>query len=131
MTLYKRVLLLEDDEDDQDMFKAALNESFPDIECVTLADGLEGLDFLKSEDNTDIIFSDISMPLVNGKEFLKEYFTGNLYAIKCPVIILSTSQAAKDLEECIKLGASYYLVKPTTFNVLLKELKFILTRRWP
>jgi DNA-binding response OmpR family regulator len=130
MILYKKVLLLEDDEDDQDTFKAALNESFPGIECVILPNGQEGLKFLKSAIKPDIIFSDISMPLINGKQFLKEYFTGNFYGSKCPVIMLSTSQAKKDYEECIKLGACYYLTKPTTFIELLQELEFILTRQW-
>ena len=130
MILYKKVLLLEDDEDDQDMFKAALNESFPGIECVILPNGQEGLNFLKSDIKPDIIFSDISMPLINGKQFLKEYFAENFYVPKSPVIMLSTSQTKTDLEECIKLGACYYLVKPTAFTVLIKELEFVLTRRW-
>lgn len=130
MILYKMVLLLEDDEDDQDMFKAALNECVPGIECVILPNGQAGLNFLKSAIKPDIIFSDISMPLINGKQFLKEYFTSNFYLPKCPVIMLSTSQEINDFEECIKLGACYYLTKPTVFPVLLKELEFILTHQW-
>ena len=130
MTLYNFVLLLEDDEDDQDFFKSALNQIFPDINCMVLPNGQEGLIFLKSDSKPDIIFSDIRMPLINGKQFLNEYFTREVSAPKCPVVILSTSQAVNEMEECIKMGACHYLVKPAAWGILLKELNYILTRQW-
>jgi CheY-like chemotaxis protein len=131
MTLYKSALLLEDDRDDQEIFQSAVRDRFPDLKCYVLNNGLEGLNFLVAGIVPDIIFSDLSMPLVDGKKFLKEYHTKKEYEPISPVIIFSTSQAKKDKEECIKLGASYYLVKPSTYLALLTELEFILSRPWP
>jgi CheY-like chemotaxis protein len=128
--LYKTALLLEDDLDDQEIFKTAVKERFPELKYYILNNGLEGLNFLTAGIVPDIIFSDISMPLVDGKKFLAEYYTKEEFKPVLPVIMMSTSKAKKDREESLSLGASYYLIKPASFIELLRELEFILTRPW-
>jgi CheY-like chemotaxis protein len=130
MVQYKSILLLEDDPDDQEFFKSAIDQNFPGIECVMLSNGQEGLNYLRSENKPDIIFADIKMPLVNGMEFLKEYHKEPFYLPRCPVIMLSTSDARRDIKECIELGASHYVVKPSSYNVLIVELEITLSRSW-
>jgi CheY-like chemotaxis protein len=130
MVQYKSILLLEDDPDDQEFFKSAIDQNFPGIECVMLSNGQEGLNYLRSENKPDIIFADIKMPLVDGMQFLKEYHKEPFYLPRCPVIMLSTSDARRDIKECIELGASHYVVKPSSYNVLIVELEITLSRSW-
>lgn len=130
MIQYRSILLLEDDLDDQEFFKTAIDQNFPGIKCVMLFNGEEGLNYLRSENKPDIIFSDVRMNLVNGKQFLKEYHREPFYLPRCPVIMLSTSGAKTDIEECIQLGARHYIVKPSSSNELIVELKFTLSRSW-
>jgi CheY-like chemotaxis protein len=130
MVQYKSILLLEDDLDDQEFFKTTIDQNFPGIKCVMLFNGEEGLDYLRSENKPDIIFADIKMALINGKQFLKEYHRDPFYFPRCPVIMLSTSNAKTDIEECIVLGARHYIVKPSSYNDLIAELEFTLSRSW-
>jgi DNA-binding response OmpR family regulator len=130
MILYNSILLLEDDLDDQEFFKSAIDQSFPGINCVMLFNGQEGLDYLRSENKPDIIFADIKMAMVNGKQFLKEYHREPVYSPRCPVIMLSTSDARTDIEECLGLGARHYIIKPSSYNDLILELEFTLSRSW-
>jgi CheY-like chemotaxis protein len=130
MAQYKSILLLEDDLDDQEFFKTAIDQYFTDIKCVTLFNGQEGLNYLRSENKPDIIFADIQMAKVNGKQFLKEYHREPIYLPRCPVIMLSTSDAKTDIKECIALGARHYIVKPSSYDDLIVALEFTLSRSW-
>lgn len=112
-------LLIDDDLEDQEIFKIALNGIQPTVECSFAQDGVEALHFLeKTQPLPDIIFLDINMPKMNGKEFLKAVMTKKeLQGI--PVVIYSTSYNNQTETEMRNLGASFYLTKPN----LIKDLK--------
>src|SRR4051812_23778728 len=69
-----KVLLAEDDKDDQEFFSEALDKSKVPSELTTVENGQELVDHLKdpAEPNPDIIFMDINMPGKGGKEALAE-----------------------------------------------------------
>lgn len=62
--------------------------------------------------NPDIIVLDIEMPVMNGIEFLKER---RIRGIDIPVIVLSslTSEGAAVTMQCLEMGASDFLQKPS------------------
>ena len=117
-------LLIDDDADDQEIFLSVLEELGPSIHCVTADNGEEAIRKLTNREVTpDLIFVDMNMPLMNGKQFLKEYIL--LDGIKSiPVIILTTSSDKKSMEETIRLGARDYITKPdklSMWGILIRE----------
>lgn len=70
------------------------------------------------EDIPDIILLDLSMPAVDGKDILNK-IKSSRYLSDVPVIIYSGSDAPKDKESTLSLGATHFMIK--TIN--LKKLK--------
>ena len=109
--------LIDDDVDDQEIFLSVLEEITPSIQCITATNGQEALQKLTSHEvEPDIIFVDLNMPLMNGKQFL-EACTALDGCEKIPVIILTTSSDKKSIEETLRMGASDYITKPDKFSV--------------
>ena len=107
----KVLLIVDDDRDDRYFFRNAVTEIDPAFECREAHDGLEALTQLRnSKILPDFIFLDLNMPEMNGKQCLAELKKDKrLWSI--PVIIYSTSDFWKDIEETSQLGAAYYLIK--------------------
>lgn len=119
------ILLIDDDEDDHDIFREAISIVKPNCEMTFAKDGEQGLTQLNSGLRPDFIFLDVNMPKMDGKEFLMNV-KGNPDLKKIPVIIYSTSKHKSALGEYIALGATNYITKPSEFNLLLSYLKSIL-----
>ncbi|MBI4536029.1 MAG: response regulator [Ignavibacteriae bacterium] len=54
------------------------------------------------------------MPKVNGIQVL-EQMKADKVLMNIPVVVLTSSRESKDLDRCIELGVSAYMVKPVTF----------------
>lgn len=120
------ILLIDDDEDDQDIFKEAASIVMPGIECVVAKDGEHGFISLESFSTLpDYIFLDVNMPKMDGKEFLKRLKAHPAFA-NIPVIIYTTSNHKSELGEYFRMGASNFISKPSEFSLLITYLKSIL-----
>lgn len=119
-----RFLLVDDDEDDICVFKEVLEDVNPAINLACAGDGKEALKLLKQEQNKlpDVIFLDLNMPLMGGKECLSE-LKKDPQLKRIPVIMYTTSSQSKDIEETMLSGAICFITKPTS----LRELKNILS----
>jgi CheY-like chemotaxis protein len=123
MTKYNRFFLVDDDADDVSIFKHVLQQVNPSIDFISAGDGQEALRFLKDQqsDFPDVIFLDLNMPRMSGKECLTELKKDeDLQNI--PVIMYTTSSQSKDIEETMQKGAICFITKPSDLN----ELKNIL-----
>jgi CheY-like chemotaxis protein len=120
------VLLVDDDNDDQDVFKEAITMVVPDVECLIAHNGEQALMQLNAMPVLpDYIFLDVNMPRMGGKEFLTHIKADGRFQ-KIPVVIYSTSNHKSELGEYFKLGASNFITKPSEFNLLLTYLRAIL-----
>ena len=120
----KTVFLVEDDEDDQSFFTSAI-ATIEQVVLQGIADnGQEALDKLKySIMLPDIIFMDINMPKLNGKDCLIEMKRdARLHNI--PVVIMSTSTLEADLVS--RLGAKAFIKKPSEEIKLRTKLKEVI-----
>jgi len=126
-----KVILADDDKDDQEIFTDALKETKIPADLTTVDTGQELLDTLKdpSEPNPDIIFLDINMPVKSGKEVLAEIKTDEELK-EIPTVMLSTSENVKDVEESFNAGANLYVRKPYSFKNFILLLKKIFTLKW-
>ncbi len=119
-----RFFLVDDDTDDTLIFKEVLNEVNPAIDFISAADGNEALTALKAQSNSlpDIIFLDLNMPRMGGKECLTALKKDEQLQ-HIPVIMYTTSSQSKDIEEAMQKGAICFITKPSN----IKELKNILS----
>ena|SRR6476661_1727968 len=125
MTGYS-IFLIDDDADDREIITAALGEIDPKTECVTANNGREALNrIMNTSMKTDLVILDLNMPLMNGKEFLREIKERNLLS-KVPVVVFSTTLDPATIEEIKALGVAGYHTKPENYEKLLGTLKYVL-----
>jgi CheY-like chemotaxis protein len=119
-------LLIDDDIDDQEIFLSALSNIKIEIKNEVAFNGHEALQKLISGNvQPDIIFLDLNMPLMNGRQFLKEVNRrGVLTGI--PIVILSTSSDKDTIAETLSLGAREFITKPDNFNDWERTLTTVL-----
>lgn len=122
---YKNILLIDDDNDDQDIFISALGEVSSSVKCTAISDAVLALDKLRSEAIIpDVIFLDLNMPLMNGQQFLAE-IKKDSGLNKIPVIVLSTTSHSAVMRDCRNLGALDFITKPDDYNTLIQILRSI------
>lgn len=114
------VFIADDDPEDIDFFKLALQEIAEDVKLTIAKNGLEMLDFLKVV-IPDIIFLDINMPMMNGMDCLAE-IRKQKSLDPVPVIIYSTGASKADIYKSYILGANRYIKKPVYFDAIKKQL---------
>jgi len=122
----KRVLLVDDDVDDRELFEEAVKLINPSLMVDTASDGEELMRYIQKT-TPDVIFLDLNMPRKNGKECLAELRSDAKFT-SVPIIIYTTSLNQVDVAETKKNGASYFFRKPNSFDELKDVLHQILVR---
>ena len=123
--------IVDDDIDDQDLFIEAVSEVDKTIKCMSVSNCEEALDLLRNKkiNLPDMIFLDLNMPRLNGKQCLAE-LKKEAHLAHIPVIIYSTSSEKRDIEETSRLGAAHFLTKPNKFEDLCKAISFVVSKDW-
>ena len=117
------VLNIDDDKEDQQIFCEALAIVDASVDCICANDANDAIDMLsRMAPLPDYVFTDMNMPRVSGKDFLRYMKTHSKYK-HIPVIILSTGIRKEDETEFGKLGARKVFPKPSTFNDLVTMIK--------
>jgi CheY-like chemotaxis protein len=115
-------LLVDDDEDDREIFTLAVRDLGEHISCSLASDGMDALEKLRACDCLpDFIFLDLNMPRMDGKECIAEIKKDHrLNGI--PVIVYSTSSSARDGADARRLGAVHFFTKPASISALTGAL---------
>jgi CheY-like chemotaxis protein len=128
MTLHQHtIMLIDDDEDDRDIFAIALKTASPDAVLITAPNGPDALQKLDDGAQPGFIFIDLNMPYMHGNVCLEQIKALPLFK-DIPAIIYTTSSNQQDAENTKKAGASHFLVKPTSLSVLSETLVSIIER---
>jgi len=124
----KKVLLVDDDEDDSIVFRLALSELQADIQfrwnnsCDNVVRELE-------QWKPDVVFLDINLPRINGLECLAHIEKAAKLS-HVPIIMYSCSELPKDLQCSYELGACLFFRKPSSLSQLTAALADILQMNW-
>jgi CheY-like chemotaxis protein len=131
------ILLADDDEEDLMLTAEALRLSKVVNELKTVSDGEDLMDYLYhrgkhappvSSPRPGLVLLDLNMPKKDGKEALRA-MKADPALRSIPVVILTTSQSAEDVERTLSLGASSFIVKPVTFDRLARAVR-VATEYW-
>jgi CheY-like chemotaxis protein len=123
----KRVMLIDDDPDDQLFFRDAIQIVQPELHCELTSSCQEALGKLETPPPPEYIFMDLNMPVMNGFECLV-YLKNQENYKDIPVVIFTTSKNLNDIAKTQQLGARWFLTKPDDFKVLCKKLSKILQK---
>ncbi|MDX1463123.1 MAG: response regulator [Marinirhabdus sp.] len=126
-----KILLVDDDQDDRQLFAKALQELDMNVELHLATNGKSCLQFLESnkDDQVHLVFLDLNMPVMNGFECL-EKIKGNKAFDDIVIAIYSTSAATSDIEQTFEKGANIYIHKPAKFSDLKTSLKQVIKTNW-
>lgn len=123
------VMLVEDDPGDARLVMAAIADSHFHCRVHHLADGVAAMDHLRSvvgsgRDIPDLVLLDLNIPRKSGHEVLREIKHDD-GLMDIPVVVLSTSDAERDISSAYHCGASGYVTKPIDVDDLFAAVKGI------
>lgn len=112
------ILYAEDDYDDFESVKEALDQLSDHQLLLHAKNGEEAVSFMKNATMLPcLVVLDLNMPVMNGKEVLKWLKERNEYS-SIPVMIFTTSSREEDVKLCQKYGCTFFR-KPTLYRDLL------------
>lgn len=131
MESYKTdILLVEDNSDDAGLTIRAFKKNNISNTLIHLANGEEALNFIFCQDiyqernineNPLLVLLDLKMPKVDGFEVLKK-IKSDIRTKTIPVVVLTSSNEAKDIHSCYLCGANSYIVKPVDFDGFVQAI---------
>ena len=121
------ILVAEDDSDDRFLLQTAFKEKGFNDKVEFVENGVELIEYLArlQDDKTGegnypyFILLDLNMPKKDGREALKEIKQHPIFK-KIPIIVFTTTKNENEIKRCYELGANTYIVKPVSFEGLLK-----------
>jgi two-component system response regulator len=123
------ILLVEDNPNDIEITRRALQRRAAADELTVARDGQEALDILfgRGDDNVrrpELILLDLNLPKVDGREVLEKLKTDPKLK-RIPVIALTASTREEDIVRCYDLGVNTYIPKPVRFEDFIKVVTTI------
>ncbi|MCI5051618.1 MAG: response regulator transcription factor [Simkaniaceae bacterium] len=125
MSLKKRILLIEDEEDIAALIK--LQAEMAGYKLFVETDGVNGFRAVE-RDRPDLVILDIMLPGQNGFDVCRK-IKSNSELKNIPVIILTAKDDEIDVVLGLELGADDYVSKPFSPKVLFSRIKAVLRRR--
>jgi CheY-like chemotaxis protein len=131
------ILLADDDADDRQLTREALEDNRLLNQLHEVADGEALMNYLfhrgeysdpRTSPRPGLILLDLSMPKKDGREALAE-IKADPQLRQIPVLIMTTSSAEEDVCRSYDLGASSYITKPVSFTKLVEIMRAI-ERYW-
>jgi chemotaxis family two-component system response regulator Rcp1 len=124
------ILLVEDNPGDVELTEDALRRSKVATKVSVVADGEDAMDYLRQqsayqeETMPDLVLLDLNLPRKDGMEVLREMKDDpNLRHI--PVVVLTTSEAERDILASYELGANCFISKPVDLTEFRKVVESI------
>jgi two-component system chemotaxis response regulator CheY len=116
-----RILIVDDTKSVHAFVKHLLSKN-REIKTESVFNGSEALVFLKKDSAFDAILLDWEMPLLNGPETLQAL---KRHGISIPVVMMTTKNSLTDIQTAMALGASEYIMKPFTEDILIEKLSLV------
>jgi CheY-like chemotaxis protein len=117
------ILLVEDDPGHARLIEKNLRRSNITNDIVTASDGQRALDYLFAEGEYAgnerpsplLVLLDLNLPVLDGYQVL-ERMKADERTRRIPVIILTTTDDAREVSRCYDLGCNVYVTKPVDYE---------------
>ncbi|MBO9499045.1 MAG: response regulator [Novosphingobium sp.] len=130
MTTPIRVLQVEDNEADAFLTRETMERSKLTVDFTTVIDGDAARAYLLREPpyeeapRPDLLLLDLNLPGMNGQQLLKEIRQHD-HLKTLPVVVLTSSDAERDILMSYELGANCYVTKPVGLEAFEKIVRSI------
>ncbi len=124
------VLLVEDEPADAHLVRLAFEEGHVLADLHHVLDGVEAFAFLRREGDyahvptPELILLDLNMPRMDGRQFLRKIKDDPILHT-LPVVVLTTSDAERDMLDSYDHFAAGYIVKPVDVDDFIKVVRGI------
>ncbi len=113
------ILIADDDPEDLELIEEAILNVEPEAELHKFTNSITAIEYLDGISDANLpqlIILDYNMPELNGAWFLAAIKKDRYLPI--PKVVLSTSDAPLHIKECLKNGATEYIIKPDNMRAL-------------
>lgn len=119
----QRILIVEDNPDDESLTQRGLRKSSATIEVAR--DGALALEALAAMKHLpDLVLLDLKLPKIDGSEVLRQLRDDPRTSRLCVVVFTSSSEPA-DIARCYALGCNSYVIKPVTYEDYIEAVRNI------
>lgn len=114
--------------DDHDINRRAIQLILQPLGCDidTAADGMAALNICRTV-AFDLIFMDVRMPELDGRETTRRIRAGNGPNARVPIIAVTADTSPRDIQDCTDAGMTYFVPKPITPPMLIGAITHVMT----
>ncbi len=117
------IVMIEDDEGHARLIERNIRRAGVNNELVAFSNGTEALAFMMGPDGSGevsskkhiLVLLDLNLPDMTGITIL-EKIKANTHTKRSPVIVLTTTDDAREIQRCYDLGANVYITKPVDYD---------------
>jgi len=117
-----RVLIIDDSRATRAILKRMLAQL--GFQAAEAENGADGLSMLAAIGNVDLVLVDWNMPTMNGFDFLQAARADAKYA-EVPIVMVTTETEISQMTRALEHGATEYIMKPFTLDVLRDKLALL------
>ena len=118
----KKILIVDDEPNLVKILESRLKSNGYDV--ISAIDGQQGLDRVR-QDKPDLVILDLMLPKLHGYEVCKQLRADSTHK-DIPIVMLTASGKAGDIQEGLNQGANAYIAKPFQPEALLGIIKALI-----
>ena len=115
--------MIEDDEGHARLIEKNIRRAGVNNEIIPFANGTDALKYLLGADGSGatsagrqlLVLLDLNLPDMTGIDIL-EKLKANAHTKRSPVVVLTTTDDAREIQRCYDLGANVYITKPVNYE---------------
>jgi two-component system, response regulator len=118
------IIIVDDRRQDAELVADALRRRVPSVNTLILKDGAEVIEYIEGLEGRTaprVILLDLQMPRVDGFEVLERLKVRSTTRT-IPIVVLTSSDLARDVRRAYELCANSYVVKATKFEELMDSV---------
>jgi len=124
------IVMVEDDEGHARLIERNIRRAGVNNELIPFGNGTDALNFLFGPDGSGeasarkhlLILLDLNLPDMTGITIL-EKIKNNQHTKRSPVIVLTTTDDAREIQRCYDLGANVYITKPVDYDSFANAIR--------
>jgi CheY-like chemotaxis protein len=117
------IVMIEDDEGHARLIERNIRRAGVQNDIVPFTNGTDALNFLLGADGSGavsagrhlLVLLDLNLPDMTGVDIL-EKVKANPHTRRSPVVVLTTTDDAREIQRCYDLGANVYITKPVNYD---------------
>jgi CheY-like chemotaxis protein len=124
------IVMIEDDEGHARLIEKNVRRAGVNNEILPFANGTDALRYLLGPDGSGeassgrqlLILLDLNLPDMTGIDILQR-IKANPHTRRAPVVVLTTTDDAREIQRCYDLGANVYITKPVNYDSFANAIR--------